>query len=76
MNDQEMVKKLESLCSAYATNNNTMVSSLEPIATSIGQELDRKGGIQEMRRIFNMVSQQQGKRTLEMHWGGIGDWEG
>lgn len=76
MTDNEMLQTLERLCRAYASHNTIQVDSLEPIATKIGEELDRRGGITEMRRIFNLIDSQQRKRTLEMHWNGIGEWQG
>lgn len=46
----------------------------EEIATEIGKKLNSKGGLSEMRRIFDMLDGIRGTRTLEMHWGGIGIW--
>ena len=76
LNDSEMVQLLQQLCRAYAANDRAMIVSLEPKATDIGKVLDRRGGIAEMRRIFDLIPVQQGRRTLEMHWGGIGEWRG
>ena len=75
MADQEMVAKLVELARYFASgglsrNNPTLVGEVE----EIGRTLDRRGGISEMRRIFNMVPPMPGKRTVEMTWGGIGDW--
>lgn len=67
---------LVDLCRAYAANDTEAIERLEPRATRIGQRLDREGGIAEMRRVFAQIPDMRGKRTLEMHWGGIGDWRG
>lgn len=68
MNDRGMLDVLVGLCHAYAANDTVAIAKLEPEATRIGEELNRRGGIQEMRRIFTLVPSMQGKRTLEMHW--------
>ena len=52
------------------------VGRLELAATEIGKELDAHGGIAEMRRVFSKLEGRRGSRTLEMHWGGIGSWQG
>jgi hypothetical protein len=74
--DRVIVATLSRLCLAYASSDRAEVERLEPIATKMGEELDARGGIAEMRRIFVEVPDQKGKRTLEMHWGGVGDWLG
>ena len=74
--DGQMVDMLVNLCNAYTANDRDAISKLEPQATAIGKQLDARGGIFEMRRVFRMIPQMGGKRTLEMHWGGIGEWRG
>jgi hypothetical protein len=74
--DREMLQVLHQLCQAYAENNRTAIAELEPRATEIGEKLNRRGGLEEMRRIFEMLGGIRGTRTLEMHWSGIGDWWG
>jgi len=76
MSDSEMLKVLRSLCDAYSQNDRSQVESLEITATEIGQELNRRGGKNEMLRLFKMLDARPGLRTLEMHWDGIGDWMG
>lgn len=76
MNDRKMVKVLRRLCEAYTRNDRDMVKELEPLATQIGEELNGRGGLQEMLRVFKKLGGRRGSRTLEMHWGGIGDWLG
>ena len=75
MSDQEMLSTLKRLCNAYAQDD-PIYKELEPLATKIGQQLNDRGGINEMRRIFYQLGGMRGVRTLEMHWGGIGDWRG
>jgi hypothetical protein len=74
--DRDMLQILILLCEAYARNDAERINRLEPKATRIGEALDRRGGIEEMRRVFALIPAQPGKRTLEMHWGGIGEWRG
>ena len=74
--DRDMLQILILLCEAYARNDAERIDRLELKATRIGEALDRRGGIQEMRRVFALIPAQPGKRTLEMHWGGIGEWRG
>jgi HEAT repeat protein len=62
------------LCDAYAENDKTRITRLEPLATRIGKDLDRRGGLKEMRKMFEQLGGRRGSRTLEMHWNGIGDW--
>lgn len=76
MTDKEMVNLLTQLCNAYASNDHNAIAKLEPEATEIGEELDERGGISEMRRVYEMIPDIRGKRTLEMHWDGIGEWRG
>jgi hypothetical protein len=75
--DQEMVSKLAELARYFANgglsqDNPGLVNEI----MEIGRTLDRRGGIREMRRVFNMVPSMAGKRTVEMQWDGIGEWMG
>ena len=77
MSDQEMVKKFIELARYYANGGLSADNpSLVNLVVEIGEELNRRGGISEMQRIFNEIPPMQGKRTVEMQWGGIGDWQG
>jgi hypothetical protein len=76
MTDGQMVQILESLCRAYGAYDKAAIAILEPKATSIGQELNQRGGLEEMKRVYYLLPPQQGLRTLEMHWNGIGEWRG
>ena len=73
-----MLEALGKLCNAYTTmsSGTPEIERLEPIATAIGERLNEIGDITEMRRIFDQLGGMRGARTLEMHWGGIGDWRG
>jgi signal recognition particle receptor subunit beta len=73
--DQEMLDVLRQLCDAYVVNDRAAITRLEPLATQIGKDLNRRGGLKEMRRVFAQLGGRRGSRTLEMHWGGIGDWQ-
>ncbi len=72
--EPEMLQVLSGLCDAYAANDQAAISRLVLEATAIGETLNRRGGLNEMRRIFAKLGDRPGSRTLEMHWGGIGDW--
>lgn len=51
----------------------------DPRTRQIGDELDRIGGMTEMRRVHAMVVDQLGRhysRELEVAWDGIGKWLG
>jgi HEAT repeat protein len=74
MSDQEMVSALRKLCNAYEVDDRGAIAELEPLATAIGERLNDRGGITEMRRVFHQLEGIRGARTVEMHWGGIGDW--
>lgn len=76
MTDQQMLDVLRRLCNAYTQNNTAVISRLEPLATQIGEELNRRGGIEEMRRMWDQLGNMRGARTLDGHWDGIGDWRG
>lgn len=74
--DAAMLAGLRELCHAYATMSPGApeIERLEPIATAIGQRLNDRGGIDEMRRMFSLLEGVPAARTLERHWGGIGAW--
>ena len=74
--EEEIISKLRSLCIAYTKGDKTKISVLESEAKIIGKELNSKGGIEEMRRIYNKIGGIPGQRTLEMLWDGIGKWQG
>jgi HEAT repeat protein len=74
--EEQALSVLRRLCDAYATNDKAKIAKLEPLARQIGEEADWRGGLKEMRRLFEKLGGRRGSRTLEMHWGGIGDWRG
>lgn len=75
--DQEIVNKIIELAKYYAGGGKSAGNvKLVNEVREIGRALDKKGGISEMRRIFRMVPQIQGVRTVVMQWEGIGDWRG
>jgi hypothetical protein len=76
MSVSEFVNVLTDLCRAYEYNDSVEIERLEAMASKIGRILNERGGVQEMRRIFKMVPDVGSRRTLEMHWEGIGDWRG
>ncbi len=76
MSESAMVSTLSKLCMAYMQSDRRTVQALEPVATSIGHLLNLRGGLQEMRRVWHLLGNMPGARTLDMHWDGIGDWRG
>jgi hypothetical protein len=67
---------LAELCDAYVRDDKAAIARLEPFATRIGEELNRRGGIGLMRQTWDCLGGRRGARTLEMHWSGIGEWLG
>ena len=76
MTDKEMLDILRKLCFAWMMNDKPQIYALEPLAKNIGEELNRRGGTREMLRVFDQLGPIPGRRTLEMHWNGIGNWRG
>jgi hypothetical protein len=74
--DVAALQTLADLCDAYVRDDKAEIVRLEPLATRIGEELNRRGGIAAMRAAFEQLGVRRGARTLEMHWGGIGEWRG
>jgi HEAT repeat protein len=74
--DHKMLDILIQLCDAYVSSNAAEISKLEPLAAQIGKTLHARGGLNEMRRLYEQLGERKGSRTLEMHWNGIGDWRG
>ena len=74
--EARVINTLRQLCDAYMRNDKLAVEKLEPIATQIGKDLNDRGGLDEMRRVFHQLNGMPGSRTLEMHWNGIGQWMG
>lgn len=74
--DLAMVEVLSELCVSYMASDRPAIVRLEPHATEIGQELNQRGGLREMQRIFDKLDMKPGSHMLEMHWSGIGEWQG
>jgi len=68
MTDGQMVEILSALCVAYYTNNTEEIRQLEPPAIDIAKELNRRGGEEEMLRVFSLLGGIPGSRSLEIHW--------
>jgi hypothetical protein len=67
---------LADLCHAYQQNDRAAIDRLEPVATAIGEELNRLGGKRAMLAMWESLENRPGTRTLDMHWSGIGEWMG
>jgi HEAT repeat protein len=74
MTEVDMVLVLEELCRAWTDDDKVAIQTLEPLATEIGEELHRRGGFDKMLEVFYLLGWRPGRRTLEMHWSGIGEW--
>ncbi len=70
-----MLTQLKDLCDAYTTETAEAIARLEPPVVQIGEELNRWGGVDEMRRLFELVSDQRGSRSLARLWASIGAWQ-
>jgi hypothetical protein len=70
------LETLAALCDAYVRDDKAAIARLEPLATRIGEELNRRGGIGLMRQTWECLGGRPGSRTLDMHWHGIGEWMG
>jgi HEAT repeat protein len=69
------VGQLRDLCDAYTANDAAEIARLEPPARQIGEELNRRGGLEEMRNLFDQLGIWRGHETLAKLWIGIGDWQ-
>ncbi len=77
MTDREMVAKLVEVAEYFAGGGLSKDNpGLMNQVMEIGRDLNQKGGIKEMRRVFNMIPPMTGRRTVEMQWDGIGEWRG
>lgn len=75
MTEDEMLQYLMALGVSYAAND-AGYREKEVVAKMIGQRLHEEGGIRRMREIFAKLGAYPGSRTLEILWGGVGDWQG
>jgi hypothetical protein len=76
LSSSEWFEALADLCRAYQQNDRAAINRLEPVATAIGQELNRLGGKRAMLAMWESLENRPGSRTLDMHWSGIGEWQG
>lgn len=74
LKEREILSALRSLCRAYEVNDRATVAELEPLATLLGEELNRRGGFSEMNRVWARLENIRGTRNLAIHWNGIGEW--
>jgi len=59
---------------ANIADNRPIIERLRLFVRDIGEELDRRGGIAEMRRVCTQLEVRY-QRSVEWAWGGIGEWE-
>jgi hypothetical protein len=72
--DEEILNLLHRLCHACDEDDRATISMLNPQARKIGEELNRRGGTQEMQRIWRQLENIPGANALYYTWDGIGDW--
>jgi hypothetical protein len=65
---------LRQYCEACSGNDIPNLMRLEQLARKIGNELHRKGGLAEMRRVFDLLGTMPNRRRLEVLWDGTGGW--
>lgn len=71
---EELIRRLRTICDRWAANETSAMLDAE--ARGIGAELNRRGGMAEMRAAHRALGPIRGARTLDMTWNGIGDWMG
>jgi len=76
LSDDQMMDILKRLCRAYSVNDESEIKNIEPIAIAIGRKLNQRGGLKAMRELYDKIGNIKGTRSLDMHWNGIGDWQG
>lgn len=74
MSEQEMLQLLGQYAEACITDNRLIIEPLKLFVRDIGEELDRRGGIAEMRRVCTQLEVRH-QRSVEWAWGGIGEWQ-
>ena len=76
MSDDEKLTALRQFCHAYGTEDftNFDVVTMDKVVHSIGQILNERGGVEEMRRLFDQLGSVAGIRSLDLRWDGIGEW--
>ena len=76
MTDEDKLAALLQFCNAYGTEDftNFDVATMDRVVYSIGQVLNDRGGIVEMRSLFDQLGDVSGIRSLDLHWDGIGEW--
>jgi HEAT repeat protein len=70
----DMLTALRSLCDAYLLKDAAAIAELEPRVRQIGFELNRRGGVPAMQRLFDEVQARDGAPRAAKLWNGIGDW--
>lgn len=71
----ECIGILSQYVRAHTTDRVSRAVELESQVTEIGWLLDAQGGMDMMRSVFYELPEESGRRLLEMHWGGIGQWQ-
>ena len=69
-----LLRVLERLTLAYEKNHRTEIEVVEPQVIAVGRELDARGGLVEMLRVFRRLPDGPGKSRLVRLWHGIGHW--
>ncbi len=73
-NEDALLADMRGLCTRWSANEHD--DEMVAVAKAIGGTLHKRGGMAAMRKAFERLNGMRGSRTLEMWWGGIGDWRG
>jgi len=74
LSEQEMLQILGQYADASIANDQPVIEKLGLLVRDIGEELDRRGGIAEMRRVAGKLEARL-QRGVEWAWDGIGEWD-
>lgn len=69
-----LLRVLERLALAHEIKHRDEIEAVEPQAIAVGRELNTRGGLVAMLRVFKRLPDGAGKRRLVRLWHGIGPW--
>lgn len=69
-----LFRVLERMALAYEVKHRNEIEAVEPQAVAVGKELNARGGLVAMLRVFRRLPDGPGKRRLVRLWHGIGPW--
>ena len=72
--DEDLLGILHRTCHAYEMNYDWQIKYLKDQTIAVGKELNKRGGRDEMMRLYNRIAYRPGKKFLATLWKGVGDW--